>query len=252
MLRSLTRWLRGADPAQLDLVFDAPPPPRDADELLARLRAFGLTRIGRCRLTRNRNVMVSYGAGVLRVHEGYLRATPEIWRAIVLFIEGRTRAERSAARRRIVSFTVQSSRPVVRRERTRADDERYAERLRAEHARLNQQHFAGALDPVAIRVSRRMKSRLGHYTAGSNGEAAEIAISRRHLRRHGWDEALHTLLHEMVHQWQDENRHPIDHGPIFRAKARDVGIEPFARRMLAQTQRDGTEKSIGRQAARTS
>lgn len=24
-----------------------------------------------------------------------------------------------------------------------------------------------------------------------------------------------ALLHEMVHQWQDENRLPIDHGPAF-------------------------------------
>jgi len=34
---------------------------------------------------------------------------------------------------------------------------------------------------------------------------AEIAISRRHLRRHRFEEVLTTLLHEMVHQWQDEN-----------------------------------------------
>ena len=58
-----------------------------------------------------------------------------------------------------------------------------------------------------------MKSRLGHYTAATpGGEPAEIAISRAHLRRHGWEEALHTLLHEMVHQWQDETGHTIDHG----------------------------------------
>jgi hypothetical protein len=75
-----------------------------------------------------------------------------------------------------------------------------------------------------------MKSRLGHYTAAGRGEVGEIAISRRHLRRHGWDEALHTLLHEMVHQWQDETGHTIDHGAGFRAKAREVGIAPSARR----------------------
>jgi len=58
-------------------------------------------------------------------------------------------------------------------------------------------------------------------------------LSRRHIRRDGWDEALHTLLHEMVHQWQDEQGFVVDHGSIFRAKARAVGITPLACRAVA-------------------
>ena len=69
---------------------------------------------------------------------------------------------------------------------------------------------------------------------GSGGSSehgpAEIAISRRHLRRHGWQEALHTLLHEMVHQWQDETGQPIDHSSVFRRKAREVGVVAGATR----------------------
>jgi hypothetical protein len=42
------------------------------------------------------------------------------------------------------------------------------------------------------------------------------------------DEVLDTLLHEMVHQWQDETGRPVDHGREFRRKAREVGIEPTA------------------------
>ena len=80
-----------------------------------------------------------------------------------------------------------------------------------------------------------MKSRLGHYTLrGQRKHRPEIAISRRHIRRHGWDEAIQTLLHEMVHQWQDETGRPVDHGPEFRLKSRQVGITPRARRSLAQ------------------
>jgi hypothetical protein len=41
---------------------------------------------------------------------------------------------------------------------------------------------------------------------------------------------LDTLLHEMIHQWQDETHRPIDHGRAFRAKAREVGITASARR----------------------
>jgi hypothetical protein len=77
-----------------------------------------------------------------------------------------------------------------------------------------------------------MRSRLGHYSAANGSEGAEIAISRRHLRRHGWHEALQTLLHEMVHQWQDESGLPIDHSRRFRAKAREVGIEAAAKRAM--------------------
>jgi hypothetical protein len=59
-------------------------------------------------------------------------------------------------------------------------------------------------------------------------------ISRRHLRRHGWTEALATLVHEMVHQWQDERGGPVDHGRAFRAKAREVGVPAAARRAVTQ------------------
>src|SRR5437868_8083486 len=205
--------LRKHDTAQLTFELDAPP--RTADELLSRLRALGLGRIARCRLTRNRNVMVSYRGRDLRVHEGYLTAPEEVHRAIVAFVEGRTRAERRVAQRRIVSFRIAtpagSARQVSRRERTRPDDQPLADQLTQWHARFNADHFHGALKSIPVRVSRRMRSRLGHYSAANAEESGEIAISWRHLRRHGWDEALHTLLHEMVHQWQDEGGHPLDH-----------------------------------------
>ena len=230
MFRALKSFFAGRpDPGQLALDLDAPAP-HTADDLLALLRSMGLRRISHCELTRNRNVMVSFRGQELRVHQGYLTAPTEVHQAIVAFVEGRTRAERRAAQRRIVAHVVDTPRGPMRRERTRAEDEPLAERLTAWHARLNDEHFGGALRPVAVRVSRRMKSRLGHYTAAQRGSPGEIAISWRHLRRHGWDEALHTLLHEMVHQWQDETGRAIDHGAGFRAKARDVGIAAAARR----------------------
>jgi hypothetical protein len=37
----------------------------------------------------------------------------------------------------------------------------------------------------------------------------------------------------MVHQWQAETGRPVDHGREFRRKARELGIEPLARRRLA-------------------
>jgi SprT-like family protein len=233
VLRALTRLFGRADTAQLSLPLEPPPAkPRDADEMLARLRELGLKRIASCRLTRNRNVMVSFRGAELRVHEGYLDAPLDVQVAIVRFIEGRTRAERRVARRRIIDFGVSTPDRPPRRERMRPEDEPLAVRLAEYHARYNVELFGGVLSAVPLRVSRRMRSRLGHYTAAKDGEPAEIAISWRHLRRHGWSEALHTLLHEMVHQWQDESGLPLDHGPRFRAKAREVGIEGSAKRAV--------------------
>jgi len=244
----MTRTRR--DTAQLDL--DFAPRPVDADELFNVLCGLGLRSIRRCRLTRNRNVMVSFGAGELRVHEGYLGAPTRVLEAIVQFVEGRSRTDRRAAQQLIVGFPVRTPRAPARRERTHPDDEVAAQELAAWHRRYNMRYFNGKLRPIDIRVSRRMKSRLGHYTAATPGvEPAEIAISLAHLRRHGWEETLHTLLHEMVHQWQDEVGHTIDHGATFRAKAREVGIAPLARRALAAKPGRGLGfQTVGRRAAR--
>jgi hypothetical protein len=265
MLRALT-WLLGRRPAVAEqLTLDlAPPRPRDADELLARLRELGIAGITRCRLTGNRTVMVSYRAGELRVHEGYLDAPMPVLEAIVAFVGARTRAQRQAAQQLILEHRIERpgheeghGRPRTR-ERTRPEDEPLRRTLVEWHARFNERHFEGRLRSIPIRVSRRLKSRLGHYTAHTPvGDPAEIVVSHAHIRRHGWDEALHTLLHEMVHQWQDEVGHAIDHGATFRAKAREVGITPAARRTVApRPQRPGTEHepathaAIGLRAAR--
>jgi hypothetical protein len=77
-----------------------------------------------------------------------------------------------------------------------------------------------------------MKTRLGHYTARRGGQFAEIAISSGHFRRHGFVEVAHTLMHEMVHQWQDETGLPVDHGAAFKRKCREVGASPSATRRL--------------------
>lgn len=215
---------------------DAPPRPshRDTDALLGRLEGFGLRGIVTLRLTCNRSTLVSFRAGTLRMQAGFAHAPDEVLRAVAVFVSGRG-AARAAARRVIVAHPLE--RDVApgrsRRAALHPDDHAMAERLQREHARLNAERFGGALRDIRVTVSRRMKTRLGHYApARSHPDGAEIAISRRHVRRHGWHEAFETLLHEMVHQWQEESGHAIDHGPTFRRKARDVGTTPRAKRIL--------------------
>jgi hypothetical protein len=116
--------------------------------------------------------------------------------------------------------------------RTNPRDRELVARLTEAHGRYNAELFGGTLRTVPIRISRRMKNRLGHYmtAAPSTGQPPEIALSRRHIDQDSWDEVIHTLVHEMVHQWQDENGHPLDHGQTFRRKAREIGISARATR----------------------
>ena len=227
MLRSLLARLRlTPDPTQLELRLDP------AEEMLSRLRRLGLKRIERITLTSNRAVYVSFQGTELRVQKAFLRAPDEILEAIVAFVSGRG-LQRRIARRKILSWPIPGRAPRKRSpERLHPDDRPLADRLVAEHQRLNQLRFAGTLRPVRIGVSRRMRSRLGHYAPASTHGEASIVVSRRHIRRHGWDEAIDTLLHEMIHQWQEESGLPVDHGPQFRRKAREVGAQPRAKRLV--------------------
>ena len=112
-----------------------------------------------------------------------------------------------------------------------ADDRATLAALSRLHAALNREHFGGVLCRPMFRLSDRMRTRLAEVL-GADGGPIEIGISRRHLERDGWDEVRRTLLHEMVHQWQVESGLALDHGPAFRRKAREVGVEAAAKRRV--------------------
>ena len=229
----MRRALASRDAAQLAFPLDVPAP-RSADELRARLVQAGLRGIDGVRLTRNRRTMVSVAGRILRVHEAYLAAPPPVHQAIADFVMSRRGPRHALARRAIVTFAERIPRELRSRrmERTHPDDAPMAAKLLEWHGRLNAERFGGTLGAVPVRVSRRMRSRLGHYSPAAAGETAEIAISRRHVRHHGLASAVQTLLHEMVHQWQAERGLAVDHGAAFKKKARSVGISPRATRMV--------------------
>jgi len=219
---------------QLELPFR--PEPRSPDRLLDRLRREGLPSLASVTLHHNRTVMVSLGAnGRLRLHRGYAWAPDEVLAAVAGFLRpGTRRADRAAARAALLAFPVESfapsPRPPVRRpEAPRPGDDGPLARLRDLHDELNREHFGGCLARIPIRLSGRMRRRLGELRVDrASGTAEEIGIARRHLRRDGWPSVRSTLLHEMVHQWQAESAMPVDHGREFRRKAKAVGIEPRA------------------------
>ena len=241
---------------QLFLEFDSPP--QNAEQLLQRLRTYGLNGIKSLKLTSNRAVMVSFSGSELRINKGYLSAPEDVLRAIVSFVQGRTKAERRLAQKVILTHPVAAAHraPVRRPGRADPHDAVTLRELAYWHQEYNLRYFGGVLAQIPLKLSGRMRSRLGQYTTATPyGEPAEITISRAHIRKHGWAEALHTLLHEMVHQWQAESGLPIDHGPTFRDKAAAVGIAPQARRELRTPSAASlvvTQHELGLRAARRS
>jgi hypothetical protein len=188
------------------------------DEVLAhRLTRLGLRQVAAIRTHTNRTVMVSLSARlVLRLHRGYAHAPDRVLLAIVRFLDPRLpKAQRRHAEQEFLAFPVEQYAPRVAprpAERPRPGDLATLYQLRQLHGRLNRAHFGGRLGEVPIRLSGRMRTRLGEVSVDlRTGRPIEIAISRRHLAHHPWAEVEHTMLHEMVHQWQAENGLPVDH-----------------------------------------
>ncbi len=211
--------------------------------LARRLALLGLPRPAAIRVTDNRTVRGSLSAkGVLSIHRGYAMAPDRVLEAVVRFLKPRTpKAARRAAERVILAFPAAQHAPGAPRrsraaDRPRAGDAAKAERLARLFDAYNRLHFEGALPRLPMRISGRMRTRLGQLClTHDTGEPHEITLNRRHIDRHGWDEAAHTLLHEMVHLWQHVNGHAVDHGPDFRRKARQVGVVAAARREVGST-----------------
>ena len=199
-----------------------------------RLAAAGLGEDWRITITDNRQTMVSFRDHAVRVHRVYLEAPDHVIEAIARFVLARRRDIRRAASRIIVAYGParegSSVVPIRRVEQTHPRDEPWVKRLTALHRQLNFDVFDNALREIPIRVSRRMRRKLGHYSVATEADPPEIAISRWHIRHDPWAEVVHTLLHEMVHQWQDERGLPIAHDTAFRRKARAVGADPRATR----------------------
>ena len=212
------------------------------EELLAvRLRSLGLAPGRKVVTHTNRTVMLSITpTGPLRLHRGYYHAPDRVLRAILRYLNRRLpKDRRRSAEREFLSFPVQlyapGWAPGPRRESSQLGDDALLRRLGEIHRRLNGTWFEGNLRSLPFRLSGRMRTRLGEVCLDArNGAIVDIAISRRHIRRDGWAEVEQTVLHEMVHQWQAETGRPVDHGKAFRRKARDVGIEPSARRDLGR------------------
>jgi len=219
----------------LDL-FDHSPAALPPEERILRAIQAGGARVERVHLTRNRRVMASLAEGgeALRIHELFRDAPEEVLRSLGRIFSSRPAPERRAARAEVRAFLSAAAPPVPpvpRRARHRAGDRPILQRLAEEFTAVNATHFGGRLPRVTIRLSDRMRRRIGHFDAAT----LEIALSRRLCENAAPGEAEQTLRHEMIHLWQYVEGRKVGHGGDFRRWARRLGIHPRASRAVDWT-----------------
>lgn len=196
-----------------------------------------LTRAGGCAattlvLTDNRRVMASVASrgATLRLNAAFLSAPDEVLYAVGVLFSPARKPRRLLAAATVRAFIRDIPAAVViacpRPRRIPAADGEPIRRLRAEFERVNAESFAGALPPVPIFLSGRMRRRNGHFSA----DPLEIVLSRRLWALGEAGEVEETLRHEMIHLWQHVSKFPVDHGASFRRMARLLGVHPRARR----------------------
>lgn len=211
------------------------------------LRSRGATRIRSATFRDNRSTVWSLtrGGTTLNVHRAFRNAPPDILDAFaVLAVEGGvgSRAARRAADRIRSWPPLLEAMEVTRLRHTR--DGRASGRptaccategqrayLRALYRYFNGTRFGGSLpDDIPVRLSRRMKSALGHMRPGEDPNVgrfvAEIALNVDLLLSENGAERIDTLLHEMAHAADYLESGSRGHGPSWRSWARRVGCRP--------------------------
>lgn len=233
-------------------------------DFLAEIHHRGATRVTRVRFRDNRSTLwsLTQRGTVLNLHAAYRHAPPPLIDAFALLAAeggiGSTDSRRAAERVR--------SWPRLK-EAIREARERHADRrlrsgtaahccgtpeqrayLRTLYRYFNRTRLGGALpDDVPLRLSRRMKSALGHMRPAERGDderyIAELALNVDLLLEGNGAERADTLLHEMAHAADYLESGHRGHGPSWRAWARRVGCRPttlFDRPVRYRARREDT------------
>ena len=220
-----------------------------ANDFLREVHRRGATRISRVTFRRNRSTVwsLTQNGTVLNVHSAYRSASPDLLDAFAtLAREGgiESRESRRAARAISAWPELESAIREARdahhtRDRTGSagalthccatpGQRSY---LRALYRYFNRTRFDGALpDDIPVRLSRRMRSALGHMLPGENEARGryviEIAINVDLLLEGNGAERIDTLLHEMAHVADYLCSGARGHGRSWREWARRVGCQP--------------------------
>jgi hypothetical protein len=241
---------RPARAVQLQLDFAPQPRLLTSEQLLKALARRGCRRLICIRFKKNRGRIISLSKDgrTLNVHACFQEATDEAMSAVVTFLKAgrRSYAYRDAIRFMRDFFEAHAAKYVTltgeeEDHRVQRDVQRLpcvgtvAQRafLREAYGRFNGGHFAGRLpNSVRMRLSERMKSRLGHvrYHVTSAGERVvlELALNIHLMLPRNEAALMDTLLHEMTHMeaWLVHGERA--HGAPWKQIANRVGCEATA------------------------
>lgn len=229
---------------------DMTKPLRSEDEVHADLRRHGAVGLDRVRLRANRSTIWSLtkGGRQLNLHRAFAAAPTSLLQCFVVIVnEGGLASHASRAASETVSAWEPLHRDLahMRSQVTSSDrhhgprsgrfccatpdQRRYLTRL---YRYLNGARFGGRLpDEVPIRLSNRMKSRLGQMVPGETEgrrQVVEIALNVDLMLRGNGRARVDTLVHEMAHvaDWLFDAE--VGHGPTWRRWAREAGCEATA------------------------
>jgi len=220
-------------------------PDRTGGQILELLRGWGAGGLRTVRLRSNRSTIwsITQRGECLNLHRAFAAAPEEVLRDLAVIATSGGLADdraRSASRRvsawtplhreleRIRGRARRSGRPVGPCCAT-ADQVRY---LRCMYRYLNRARFGGRLPAgVPLRLSARMKSRLGHMKPGElegRRRVLEIALNVDLMLAENDGIRHDTLVHEMAHaaDWLFDGE--VGHGPTWRWWADYAGCESRA------------------------
>jgi hypothetical protein len=217
-------------------------------DFLDELHRRGVRRVRCVRFRNNRTTVwsLTQKGTALNVHEAYRGATPALLDAFAVVVqEGGVGSERSRRAAKRISEWPQLA-DAIRAARAihaaRAADASAPPThcsatpgqrayLRAVYRYFNRTRFEDRLpEDVPVRLSRRMRSALGHMLPGERPDGTryvvEIALNCDLMLATNAAERADTLLHEMAHAAAYLESGHRGHGPSWRAWARRVGCRP--------------------------
>jgi hypothetical protein len=213
-----------------------------AQDFLVEIQGRGASRLSRVAFRHNRAVVwsLTQHGTVLNVHAAYGAAPPEILDAFAAVArEGGVASEATRVAASAISEWPDVWRAIAETRASRksrhvisccatAEQRAY---LRVLYRYFNLTRFEGTLpEDVPVRLSRRMKSALGHMLPAEDVEGTrhvvEIALNVDLMLEGNGAERIDTLLHEMAHIADYMESGHLGHGASWRQWALRVGCRP--------------------------
>lgn len=225
---------RGADDGQLTLALAW----LSEQDVLRELRARAVPDVQAVTFRANRSRLISLSSDRrrLNLHECFRSGGPDVLAAIATFASAR--GDSAAYRQAIARLrrwhgaqVDESELEAGARPPASCGTAAQLAALAEWYGQLNRAHFGGQLPELPVRLSDRMRRRLGHVQYGGGKDArsvTEIALNVDLLIPGNGRALRDTLLHELAHAEAWLRHGQRGHGRVWQRIALRVGCEPLA------------------------